>query len=124
MQIKIEEAQILSPSITSRRELKFSLKAKVEDYTEEDRNAIFDAFENGDSVAVVLVPFQKEQDPMPKLRQRLALLMKEYCEKEGYVEKEEEARLYARHGITSRTELSEEELRKEIGRYEAGLLSY
>ncbi len=124
MQIKIEEAQILSPSITSRRELKFSLKAKVEDYTEEDRNAIFDAFENGDSVAVVLVPFQKEQDQMPKLRQRLALLMKEYCEKEGYKENEEESRLYARHGITSRTELSEENLRKEIGRYEAGLLSY
>ena len=82
MQIKIEEAQILSPSITSRRELKFSLKAKAEDYSEEERNAIFDAFENGDSVAVVLVPFQKEQDQMPKLRQRLALLMKEYCEKE------------------------------------------
>lgn len=72
-----------------------------------------------------MTPFQTQEiDKMPKLRQRLAILIKDYCEKEGYIENEELERLYLRNDITSRMDLTEEQLRKEVDKYEARLLSY
>lgn len=125
MNIILKEALVLSPSMTSRKELKFTLKIKPEDYSIEAMGEVFDAFEKWNSVAVVMTPFQTQEiDKMPKLRQRLAILIKDYCEKEGYNENEELERLYLRNDITSRMDLTEEQLRKEVDKYEAWLLSY
>ena len=78
---QFQESQILTPSINGRQELVFKIKVKKEDYTLEDFERMALMFENT-SFAVVLAPFQEEKivDPLPKLRQQLALVMQEYCE--------------------------------------------
>ena len=121
MTIQIREAQITAPSINSQRMLVFRVRVKPEDYTDAVRDAIFDASDNGTPLAAVFQAFQTEktEDPLPKLRARLAYVVKLYSEKSGIPENELLAKLYARHSIVSRTELTEEKLKEEIDRYEA-----
>ena len=58
MTITIPEVQIISPQINSQRMLVFRVRCKPEDFTEEVRNAIFDASDNGTPLALVLAEFQ------------------------------------------------------------------
>lgn len=78
---QFQESQILTPSINGRQELVFKIKVKKTDYTLDDFERMALMFENT-SFAVVLASFQEKppEDPLPKLRQQLALVIKEYCE--------------------------------------------
>ena len=123
MTITIPEVQITSPQINSQRMLVFRVRCKPEDFTEEVRNAIFDASDNWTPLALVLAEFQweRKEDPLPKMRSKLAFIMKQYAEKQWMNENDILQKLYLRHWVTSRTELTEEQLKEEIDRYEAGL---
>ena len=122
---QFQESQILTPSINGRQELVFKIKVKKEDYTLEDFERMALMFENT-SFAVVLAPFQEEkiEDPLPKLRQQLAMVIKEYCEESGENEELELSAFYMARWISSRTELSKEELEKAIESYRAWIQQF
>lgn len=122
---KFTEWQILTPSINGRQELVFKIKIKKEDYTLEDFEAMACQFENT-SFAIVLAPFQEEKviDPLPRLRQQLAICIKEYCEASGTNEEWELSAFYIARWISSRTELSKEELEKAIDSYRAWIQQF
>lgn len=121
---QFQESQILTPSINGRQELVFKIKKK-EDYTLDDFERMALMFENT-SFVVVLAPFQEKppEDPLPKLRQQLALVIQEYCEVANEQEWREVWNLYQRNYVNSRTELSEEQLRKEIDKYIAWIQQF
>jgi len=122
---QFQESQILTPSINGRQELVFKIKIKKEDYTLDDFERMALMFENT-SFAVVLSPFQEKppEDPLPKLRQQLALVMQEYCEVANETMERELERVYSDYKIQSRTELSEEKLIKTIDKYRAGIQQF
>lgn len=122
---QFQESQILTPSINGRQELVFKIKVKKEDYTLDDFERMALMFENT-SFVVVLAPFQEKppEDPLPKLRQQLALVIQEYCEVANEQEWREVGNLYQRNNVNSRTELSEEQLRKEIDKYIAWIQQF
>lgn len=122
---QFQESQILSPSINGRQELVFKIKVKKEDYTLDDFERMALMFENT-SFAVVLAPFQEEkiEDPLPKLRQQLALVMQEYCDVAWETLEKELERLYNSYHIDSRLKLSEKAIIKEIESYRAGIQQF
>ena len=122
---QFQESQILTPSINGRQELVFKIKVKKEDYTLEDFERMALMFENT-SFAVVLAPFQEEKivDPLPKLRQQLALVMQEYCEVSNWQITHEHWKICSEYWISSRIEMTEEQLRKEIESYRAWIQQF
>lgn len=122
---KFQEVQLLSPSINGRQELVFKIKVKPEDYTLEMFKELAEQFESK-SFACVLAPFQDEkiEDPLPRLRQQLAMVIKEYCEVGGYKEEAELQRIYKAYNVSSRGEMKDYELRSEIESYRAGISQY
>lgn len=118
---KFQDAKILSPSINGRQELVFRIKIKKEDYTLADFEKLCQQCDTV-SFAIAAVPFQEEtEDPMPKLRQQLALNVKSYSEKSGHSEESEVQLIYKRNGVQSRSELTIDQLHDEIERYRLGM---
>jgi hypothetical protein len=122
MNFEFPEVQLLAPAINARRELTFRVRVKAEDYTIEDFAHLAESVDHH-TFALAIVPIDREveEDPLPKLRQSLALVMKEYCEAEGRSEEEETQRLYEKYKVASRMMLSAEELKTAIEEYRAGI---
>ncbi len=83
------------------------------------------AADRGTLVAVALASIEGTDDSDEKRigykRSRLAFLMKTYCESETLSEVEEVSRIYKKYSVSSRAELTEEQLNAEIDSYQAGL---
>ena len=122
--IHISECELTAPQINGQRFLVFRVRAKPEDYDQETMDAVYDAVANGTPMECFFKPFQTEaaEDPLPKKRSRLAYLMQRWCEQESIREEDEVSRIYAKYCVTSRTDLTELQLDKEIDSYNAGLL--
>lgn len=63
-----------------------------------------------------------KNDEIPKLRQRLALTMSEYAQKTKTSEETNKKLLYIRYNVSSRTELSREQLEEAIRFYSDGIM--
>ncbi len=109
------------------QDLSVTLLIKKEDYTKEMEDTLFDSCADGTLYACVLSQFQNEREETErektnKLKQKLAYLMQSYCDKENIpIEKEIET-LYTKYNVTSRANLSKEQILKALSSYEAGLL--
>lgn len=120
--IQIKEAQV-----SWFRPLKFwvsvSLNIKDEDLTKQERDLIEEYWKNGDSVVVVLQPFTKPYKL--EVRSKASTLhyyMKLYCEKEHISEEIEVKKIYDKYNVTSRSQMSDNDLDFEIESYKAWLL--
>ena len=125
--ITIQETKINWIRKNKYQDLSVTLLIKKEDYTKEMEDKLFESCADWTSYTCVLLEFQSErqeteQDKISKLRQTLAYKMELYCNKENIDKWEELDRLYKRHNIISRTELTLQQLQNEIASYEAGLL--
>ncbi len=117
--IVFSEAKVLAPSIGSRRQLKFTLTVKPEDITEENQNLLWQAYENGTPVAIVMEEFSETPEDGHMKRKRLELdqVIRDYCEANGSDKEEEVKKVRDRHMVKSRKEMTEAELDEEIERY-------
>ena len=61
-------------------------------------------------------------DSIKKLRQELALTMQEYCRHTRYYPDHVLHKLYEKYNVSSRSELTEEQLRECIKSYRVGIL--
>ena len=118
----LNDAGVFSPRIASSENLVFTIKIKKEDYTEWMRQFIFNSFNEWKALDFEIVWMDDKNDEIPKLRQRLALVMSEYAEKWNYSLEELKMSLYTRCGVKSRTELNREQLEENIRFYSDWIL--
>lgn len=111
------ECQIYGPTINSRRELIY--KIRVKEYDENIKNAVYDAADSWNPFVLVAKPFaeHKQTDQMPAKRAKLAHLMKIWCDQEAIQESQEIQRVYNKYNVTSRSDLTEDQIDKEIESY-------
>lgn len=123
MQQSISEVKITAPSINQNDELVFRCRVKREDWTQELKDFIYNLNATWNTVAMALVQIEDKphEDPLPKLRQQLAMTIKEYCEVWWYNEEDELSKFYQKRWISSRTELTKEELEDAVDSYRAGV---
>jgi len=103
--------------------ISLNLHIKPEDLTREQEDLLRNYWSDWTSLACVLQEFQQEVaiDPRPKLRQRLALVVKEYSEISNISEEWVVNGIYKRFNITSRTGLTEKQLKEEIDFFQNGI---
>ena len=82
---------------------------------------MFDCYNDGKTLDMQLVGMEEKDTEIPKLRQRLALVMDEYAQKVKKPLESIENALYTRYNVKSRTELTRQELEECIEWYVAGL---
>lgn len=121
--IQIKEAIINSVRPLKNRSLAVTFWIKSEDISKEDIERLQEYWTNEIPLAWVLQEFTGEviEDIKPKLRQRIAILIKSYCEKENISEIDEIRRVYEKYWIQSRKDLDEKQLRELIDSYELWL---
>lgn len=121
--IQIKEALINSVRPLKNKSLAVTLWIKAEDINEIDRKQLEDYWTSETPLVAVLQEFDwiKEEDPKPKLRQRLAIIIKIYCEKFNTSEEEELKNIYSKFWIESRKDLTEKQLKELIDSYELWL---
>lgn len=126
MQQLISEVKIISPSINAQNELIFRCRVQASDWTQELKDFIYNLNATGNTVAMAIVQIEDKppEDLLPKLRQQLALVMQEYCEVSTEKMDTLLERLYKLYKVTSRTELTEEQLRTQIESYRYGIMEY
>ena len=117
----LNDAGVFSPRIDSSENLVFTIKIKKEDYTEWMRQFIFNSFNEWKTLDFEIVWMDDKNDEIPKLRQRLALVMSEYAEKWNYSLEELKMSLYIRYNVKSRKELSREQLEECVRFYQDGI---
>lgn len=118
--MKIQDAQILSPSINASDELCFKLKLKKEDWDEQLKALIYLSYNEWKTLDLEIVWLQDQpEDVMRKLRGDLGSLMSVYCTQAHIDSQEELNRLYERNNVSSRTDLTRSQLDEEIARYRA-----
>ena len=120
--IQIKEAQV-----SWFRPLKFwvsvSLNIKDEDLTKQERDLIEEYWKNGDSVVVVLQPFTKPFELKERSKKStLHYFMEKYCEKFNAPLDEEIYKIRHKYNVTSRSQMSDNDLDFEIESYKAWLL--
>lgn len=118
----LKDSGIFSPKIDSSQNLVFTIKVKKEDYTPAMQQFIFDCYNDWKLLDLQVVGLQEETNELPKLRQRLALIMKDYAKKTNWNETQIEESLYKKYQIKSRTELTREQLEECIRFYQDGIL--
>lgn len=121
--IQIKEALINSVRPLKNKSLAVTLWIKAEDINEQDRKQLEDYWTSETPLVAVLQEFDwiKEEDITPKLRQRLAIIIKSYCEKYNTSEEEELKKIYSKFWIETRKDLTEKQLRELIDSYELWL---
>lgn len=118
----LKDSGIFSPKIDSSQNLVFTVKVKKEDYTQAMQQFIFDCYNQGKSLDLEVVWLKEETNEIPKLRQRLAMVMQEYSLKVKIGDELAKNNLYARYNVHSRTELTREQLEEAIRFYQDWLL--
>jgi cell shape-determining protein MreC len=113
----LKDSGIFSPKIDSSQNLVFTIKVKKQDYTEAMQQFIFDSYNQWKQLDLEVVGLQEKNDEIQRLRQRLALVMKEYTQKTKTSEESNKKLLYLRYNVTSRTELTREQLEEAIRFY-------
>ena len=117
----LPDSAIHSPRIDSAENLVFTLKLKKSDYNDATRQFIFDCYNSWKTVDFEVVGLWEKDDEIPKLRQRLWLVMDEYSQKTKTPLESLKNSLYLRYKVTSRKELSREQLEEAIRFYQDGL---
>ncbi len=113
----LKDSGVFSPKIDSSENLVFTLKIKKTDYTDGMRQFIFDCYNQWKTLDFEIVWLKEETNELPKLRQRLAMVMSEYAQKTKTLEETNKKLLYIRYNIKSRTELTREQLEEAIRFY-------
>ncbi len=112
-----KDSGVFSPKIDSSQNLVFTIKVKKEDYTPAMNQFIFDCYNQWKTLDFEIVWLKEETNELPKLRQRLAMVMSEYAQKTKTLEETNKKLLYIRYNIKSRTELTREQLEEAIRFY-------
>ena len=117
----LRDSAIHSPKVDSSENLVFTIKIKKEDYTEWMRQFIFNSYNEWKTLdlEVVWMDIAPDPDIMIKLRWDLGSLMNMYCQGAKIDIKEEVQRLYNRNWVTTRLDLTREQLETEIQKYRA-----
>lgn len=117
----LRDSAIHSPKVDSSENLVFTIKIKKEDYTEWMRQFIFNSYNEWKTLDLEVVWMAVAPDPdiMTKLRWDLGSLMNMYCQGAKIDIKEEVQRLYNRNSVTTRLDLTREQLETEIQKYRA-----
>lgn len=117
----LRDSAIHSPKVDSSENLVFTIKIKKEDYTEWMRQFIFNSYNEWKTLDLEVVWMAVAPDPdiMTKLRWDLGSLMNMYCQGAKIDIKEEVQRLYNRNSVTTRLDLTREQLESEIQKYRA-----
>lgn len=118
----LKDSGIFSPKIDSSQNLVFTIKVKKEDYTSAMQQFIFDCYNDWKLLDLQVVGLQEETNELPKLRQRLALIMKDYAKKTNFSIESVWESLNIRYWISSRTELTREQLEECIRFYQDWIL--
>lgn len=113
----LKDSGVFSPKIDSSQNLVFTIKVKKEDYTTAMQQFIFDCYNQWKTLDFEIVWLKEETNELPKLRQRLAMVMSEYAQKTKTLEETNKKLLYIRYNIKSRTELTREQLEEAIRFY-------
>lgn len=122
--IQIEELQLYSVNKNVNKQIIIKLIVNPEDYTPELEDLLYESSQNKKTFACVLQEFQQEEPKQPTIwekRVKLDYLMKQYCEKESLWFQTHLWSFYSKYWITSRTQLTEEQLDEEIKSYQAWL---
>jgi len=117
----LPNAWIFSPRIDSAENLVFTIKLPKEDYNEATRTFIFETYNKWNQIDLEVVWLKDKNDEIPKLRQRLALVMSEYSQKTKTSEEDVKNGLYTRFNIKSRVELTRSQLEEAIQFYQDGV---
>ena len=117
----LRDSAIHSPKVDSSQNLVFTVKVKKEDYTQAMQQFIFDSYNEWKTLdlEVVGMAVAPDKDLMIKLRWDLWSLMNIYCQGAKIDIKEEVQRLYNRNWVTTRLDLTREQLESEIQKYRA-----
>ena len=118
----LRDSWIFSPRIDSSENLCFTLKIKKEDYNDATRTFIFDCYNQWKTLDFEIVWLKEETNELPKLRQRLAMVMQEYKNKSNIDENKLKESLYTKYNIKSRSELTRDQLEECIRFYQDGIL--
>lgn len=118
-----KDCWVYSPRIDSSENLVWTYKCKKWDYTEWMKSFIFDCYNKWNTVdnEIVWLDDNPDKDIMIKLRWNLGALMNEYCQKVKINIESEKQVLYKRNGVTTRLDLTREQLESEIDKYRSGL---
>ena len=118
----LKDSGIFSPKIDSSQNLVFTIKVKREDYTPAMQQFIFDCYNQWKQIDLEVVGLKEDTNELPKLRQRLAMVMKEYAKKWNVEEDWVIECLYNKYHIKSRSELTREQLEECIRFYQDWIL--
>lgn len=117
-----KDSAIYSPKIDSSQNLVFTIKVKREDYTEWMTAFIFNTYNKGSTIDLQVVWLEEKDTEIPKLRQRLAMVMEEYSKKSKEPLESLKNSLYSRYKVKSRSELDRGQLEESIRFYQDGIL--
>ncbi len=118
--IAINEARVHNCQMRWAETLYVTLEIKKEDYQETGATIFFDAKLNGDCFAVVMSPIDEQKQALEEKKERNKLLaeleirMQEYARENGIPYETLKQRIYLKHKVTSRSQLSNAILREEI----------
>lgn len=118
----LKDSGIFSPKIDSSQNLVFTIKVKKEDYTQAMQQFIFDCYNQWKQIDLEVVWLVEKNDEIPRLRQRLALVMSDYSSKTKKDDDVIVTSLYRRYNVKSRTELTREQLEESIRFYSDGIM--
>jgi hypothetical protein len=103
-------------------EVSMKVVVKLEDITPDEIEALFKLELLGLPIDVSFKYHQQENEGKSehdKLVQSLIINMKEYCQKNNMDENEERRKVCDRYFVSSRKDMTDEQLKKEIGSYKA-----
>ncbi len=116
----LSDCWIFSPKIDSSNNLCFTIKIKSEDWNESTKTLFYNAYNEWKTLDLEVVGMaETDPDIMIKLRWNLGALMNEYCQKVKINIESEKQVLYKRNGVTTRLDLTREQLESEIQKYRA-----
>lgn len=118
----LKDCWVFSPRIDSSENLVFTLKIKKTDYTDWMRQFIFDCYNQWKQIDLEVVWLVEKNDEIPKLRQRLAMVIQDYSNKTKTTEERNIGSIYLRYGVDSRTQLTREQLEECIRFYQDWIL--
>ena len=118
----LRDCGVYSPRIDSSNNLCFTIKIKSEDWNEATKTLFYNAYNEWKTLDLEVVGMaETDPDIMIKLRWNLGALMNEYCQKVKINIESEKQVLYKRNGVTTRLDLTREQLESEIDKYRSGL---
>lgn len=118
----LKDSGVFSPKIDSSQNLVFTIKVKKEDYTSWMQQFIFDCYNQWKTLDFDIVWLKEETNELPKLRQRLAMVIKEYAQKQNTFDEAIVQSIYVRYNVNSRTALTRDQLEECIRFYQDGIL--